>query len=70
MYNIIHIILSLYMYIAVISYTIILLQDMMNRRISMKLMLEHAQDNANRQFIFFTPQDMRLVIYLCKIHQL
>jgi len=32
--------------------------DMLNRRISMRLMLEHAADQSNRQFIFFTPQDM------------
>ncbi len=31
----------------------------MNRRISMRLMLEHAEEQLNRQFIFFTPQDMR-----------
>lgn len=35
------------------------LQDLMNRRISMQLMLEGAQGQQNRQFIFFTPQDMR-----------
>ena len=35
------------------------LQDMMNRRISMRLMMEHAKEQPNRQFIFFTPQDMR-----------
>lgn len=32
--------------------------DMLNRRLSMRLMLEHAEDQPNRQFIFFTPQDM------------
>ena len=33
--------------------------DLLNRRISMRLMLDKAKSLENRQFIFFTPQDMR-----------
>ena len=32
----------------------------------MRLMLEHAEDQQNRQFIFFTPQDMRYVTHVGK----
>lgn len=35
------------------------LQDMVNRRISMDMMLAVARNQTDRQFIFLTPQDMR-----------
>ena len=41
--------------------------DLINRRVSMQLMLEEATLNGSKQFIFFTPQDMRYMypsIYL------
>ena len=38
---------------------------MMNRRISMGMMLELARKQPHRQFIFLSPQDMRLV---CSLH--
>lgn len=34
-------------------------QDMVNRRISMDLMMQAASAQVQRQFIFLTPQDMR-----------
>ena len=36
--------------------------DLMNRRISMQLMLEGAETMQTRQFIFLTPQDMRYAL--------
>ena len=38
--------------------------DLMNRKISMQLMLEEAKSQGRRQFIFFTPQDMRYYKFL------
>ena len=35
--------------------------DLINRRVSMQLMLEEATLNGSKQFIFFTPQDMRYI---------
>ncbi len=35
------------------------LQDMVNRKISMRMMMQLAEDKPTRQFLFFTPQDMR-----------
>ena len=40
-------------------------QDMMNRRISMKLMMDCALDQKGKQFIFLTPQDMRCAQSTC-----
>ncbi len=40
----------------------ICLQDMVNRRISMDMMLKVANEQRGRQFIFLTPLDMRLVL--------
>ena len=34
-------------------------QDMVNRRISMEMMLKVAKEQQERQFILLTPQDMR-----------
>jgi len=34
-------------------------QDVLDHHFSMHLLLEHAADQSNRQFIFFTPQDPR-----------
>ena len=34
-------------------------QDMVNRRISMEMMLKVAKEQRERQFILLTPQDMR-----------
>ncbi len=39
--------------------------DLLNRKISMRLMLDNAKSLDNRQFIFFTPQNMR---YTCGTH--
>ena len=36
-----------------------LAQDMINRRVSMRMMLQFAKEQEHKQFIFFTPQDMR-----------
>ena len=38
--------------------------DLMNRKISMQLMLEEAKSQGRRQFIFFTPQNMRYYKFL------
>lgn len=35
------------------------LQDMLNRRIAMTSMLQYADQQCQRQFIFLTPQDMQ-----------
>ena len=35
------------------------MQDMVNRRISMQLMVVCASEQRSKQFIFLTPQDMR-----------
>ena len=37
----------------------------MNRRISIRLMLENAKSQQSRQFMFFTPQKMRSVSLVC-----
>ena len=37
--------------------------DLMNRKMSMRMMLEEAKVLSNRQFVFFTPQDMRCSVY-------
>lgn len=34
-------------------------QDMVNRRISMDMMMKVAKEQKERQFILLTPQDMR-----------
>ena len=34
-------------------------QDLVNRRISMDMMLEMTRNQTTKQFIFLTPQDMR-----------
>jgi hypothetical protein len=36
-------------------------QDLVNRRISMDMMLQMTRNQLNKQFIFLTPQDMRCV---------
>ena len=41
------------------SDVVVVLQDMMNRRISMRVLMECALDQRDKQFIFLTPQDMR-----------
>ncbi len=33
--------------------------DLINRRMSMQLMIKEAKEVKQKQFIFFTPQDMR-----------
>lgn len=44
-------------------YTLLLfiIQDMVNRRISMDMMMAVARNQKHKQFIFLTPQNMRLV---------
>ena len=37
------------------------LQDMLNRRISMNMLLKIAKEQVHRQFIMLTPQDMSYV---------
>lgn len=38
---------------------IVYFQDMINRRISMDMMMHVAQSQKHKQFIFLTPQNMR-----------
>jgi len=38
--------------------------DAVNRRISMKMLIESARDTAQIQYIMITPQDMRYILYL------
>ena len=40
------------------------MQDMVNRRISMDLMMRIANEQRARQFIFLTPLDMRYKLHL------
>ena len=42
-----------------VALTFTTLQDLMNRKVAMKLLVEHAaHDQQRRQYILFTPQDM------------
>ena len=49
--------------VVTVKYYVFFPQDMVNRRVSMQLMMDSATDQKGKQFIFLTPQDMRLAIH-------